>query len=107
MIKKDLEAAVAHVNALQDEGGNPVQFAKDLIHYLRKVLSLKLSPALEKTFEKELTKDEIATAKRLGTASDAKLLVQLIKSLIRAYSEMRYSPFAIVPLEIALTENLS
>ena len=107
LIKKDLQAAVAHVNALADEGGNPVQFTKDLIHYLRKVLSLKLSPALEKTFEKELTKDEIATAKRLGTASDAKLLVQLIKSLIRAYSEMRYSPFAIVPLEIALTENLS
>jgi DNA polymerase III gamma/tau subunit len=107
MIKKDLSAAVAHVNALQDEGGNPVQFTKDLIHYLRKVLSLKLSPDLEKTFEKELTKDEIATAKRLGTAADAKLLVQLIKSLIRAYSEMRYSPFAIVPLEIALTENLS
>jgi DNA polymerase-3 subunit gamma/tau len=107
LIKKDLQAAVAHVNALTDEGGNPVQFTKDLIHYLRKVLSLKLSPALEKTFEKELTKDEVTTAQRLGTASDAKLLVQLIKSLIRAYSEMRYSPFAIVPLEIALTENLS
>jgi len=32
--------------------------------------------------------------------------IALIKSLIRAYSEMRYSPFVSVPLEIAIIENL-
>jgi len=26
--------------------------------------------------------------------------------LIEAYTEMRYSPFAIVPLEVAIIENL-
>ncbi len=106
VIARDLKAALASLAAFGEEGGNPVQFAKDLIHYLRKVLSMKINPVLEKTFEKELTKDEITTAKKLGAAADAAALVKLIKSLIVAYSEMRYSPFAMVPLEVALMENL-
>ncbi|MDE2019505.1 MAG: DNA polymerase III subunit gamma/tau [Patescibacteria group bacterium] len=105
-LAKDLPGAIEALTAMNDEGGSPVQFAKDLIHYLRKVLSLKLNPTLEKAFEKELTKDEIATAQKLAASAEPAFLVQLIKSLIRAYSEMRYSPFAAVPLEIALTENL-
>ena len=106
-VQRDLTAAVVRLNALGDEGGNPVQFTKDLIHYLRKVLSLKVNPSLEAMFEKDLTKDEIATAKKIAAQAEAKFLVQIIKSLIRAYSEMRYSPFAMVPLEVVLIENLS
>ena len=106
IIRKDLPAALAALAALNDEGGNPVQFTKDLIHYLRKVLSLKLSPALEKIFERDLTKDEVAVVKKLGADADAAFLVTLEKAFIRAYSEMRYSPFAATPLEIALVENL-
>ena len=106
IIKKDLKGALAHIIALEDEGHNLVQLTKDLIHYLRKVLSLKINPALEKTFEKDLTKDEVAAAITLGTAADTAFLIKIIKATIRAYTEMRYSPFAIVPLEIALAENL-
>jgi len=84
-----------------------VSFAKDLIHYLRKVLSLKFNPSLDTALEKDLTKDELAAVKKLGASADPALLVKLIKALIRAYAEMRYSPFAIVPLEVMLVENLS
>lgn len=107
IIKKDAKAGLVYISVLSDEGYNLVQFAKDLIHYLRKVLSLKVNPALEKVFEKELTRDEIAAAKKLSAEVDAAFLVRFLKSLIRAYAEMRYSPFAIVPLEVALIENLS
>jgi DNA polymerase-3 subunit gamma/tau len=106
VIKKELRGALAHIATLEDEGHNLIQLTKELIHYLRKVLSLKINPALEKTFEKDLTRDEIAAAVALGTATDAAFLIKIIKSFIRAYAEMRYSPFAIVPLEIALAENL-
>lgn len=104
IIKKDTKNALEYISLLNEEGYNLVQFTKDLIHYLRKVLSLKANPALEKIFEKDLTKDEVAGVKKLGTAADAALLIKLIKSLIRAYSEMRYSPFAVVPLELVLYE---
>jgi DNA polymerase III subunit gamma/tau len=106
IIKKELKGSLAEVAALNDDGYNIVQATKDLIHYLRKVLSLKLNPALEKTFEKDLTRDEIAEAKKMAAAADAAFLVKIIKTLIRAYSEMRYSPFASIPLEIALAESL-
>jgi hypothetical protein len=43
----------------------------------------------------------------LGAGADVATLVKMIKALIRAYAEMRYSPFAIVPLEVALVENLA
>lgn len=106
LLAKDLKGALEYVSLLNDEGYNLVQFAKDLIHYFRKVLSLKVNPVLEKTFEKELTRDEIAAAKKLAGAADTAFLVTLIKSFIRAYAEMRYSPFAVVPFEVALVEHL-
>ncbi|HVM76948.1 MAG TPA: DNA polymerase III subunit gamma/tau [Candidatus Paceibacterota bacterium] len=107
IIKKDVKGSLAAVAELGDEGHNLVQFTKDLIHYLRKVLSLKVNPALEAIFEKDLTKDELAAAKKLTTAADATFLVKIEKSLIRAYSEMRYSPFASIPLEVMLVDELS
>jgi DNA polymerase-3 subunit gamma/tau len=106
IIKKDLPGALAQVATLSDEGHNIVQLVKDLIHYLRKILSLKLSPALEATFEKDLTRDEITEIKRLGASANQAALVLMIRALIRAYAEMRYSPFATVPLEISLVENI-
>jgi DNA polymerase-3 subunit gamma/tau len=107
IIAKDLKGALGYLNELNDEGHNLVQFAKDLIHYLRKVLSLKINPSLEKIMERDLTKDEVAAAMELGAIADVATLVKFLKALIRAYAEMRYSPFAIVPLEVALVENLS
>lgn len=107
MLAKDLPGSLSYLSLLNDEGYNLVQFTKDLIHYFRKVLALKINPSLEKVFEKELTREEIVSVKKLAAPADAAFLVRLMRSLIRAYSEMRYSPFAIVPLEIVLVENLS
>jgi len=106
IVKNNLEEALADLNELQEEGHNMVQLAKDLIHYLRKILSLKMNPVLEKTFAGELTADEIIKLKNLAEFAQKDPAIRLLKSLIRAYGEMRYSPFAIVPLEIALVENL-
>ncbi len=109
MIAKDTKEALAYLAELADEGHNLVQFTKDLIHYLRKTLSLAVNPSLTASFEKDLTKDELAAMQTLGTeqGADTATLVRLIKALIRAYAEMRYSPFAAVPLEVMLVEQLS
>lgn len=107
IVKKDAKGALAHLAVVSEEGHNLVQLTKDIIHYLRKMLTVKLNPALEQTLELELTKDEIARMKAIGAGAEEKFLVTVIRSLIRAYSEMRYSPFAMVPLEVALVEELS
>ena len=107
IIKKDVKGALTNLSELNEEGHNLVQFTKDLIHYLRKVLSLKVNPSLKGIMERDLTRDEVAAAIALGATADTATLVKMLKALIRAYAEMRYSPFAIVPLEVALVENLS
>jgi DNA polymerase-3 subunit gamma/tau len=106
IVKKDLVQCLAHVAELGDEGYNLVIFVKDLIHYLRKALSIKIDPSLATAFEKELTRDEIVILKKLAAETDPAFLVKFLSSLIHAYSEMRYSPFAAVPLEVMLVENM-
>ncbi len=103
---KDLPKALERLNELSESGVNITQFAKDLIHYLRRVLSLKMNPNLEELFDKELTKEDIAGLKEIGAITEADFFIKLIKSLISAYSDMRYSPFAAVPLEVTIIENL-
>jgi len=107
VLKRDLKGSLSYIETLNDEGHNVVQLTKDLIHYLRKALALSLSPRLEEAFRRDLTADEIKELKKLSTLVQRDQCVQLIKALIRAYSEIRYSPFAMIPLEVALIENLS
>ncbi|MBI1838854.1 MAG: hypothetical protein HYR95_00940 [Candidatus Colwellbacteria bacterium] len=107
LLDKDLQASLDYLAEINEAGFNLIQLNKDLIHYLRRVLSLKFDPALEEVFKRELTTEEISWLKKHGSAiKDDQYAINLVKSLIRAYSEMRYSPFAIVPLEIAIIENL-
>lgn len=106
LLKNDLSGALNYIAELDRSGYNIPQFNKDLIHYLRRVLVLKLAPELEKRMSRELTDEELRILKKQGQLADEKKLIGLIKSLIRAYSETRYSPFASVPMEVAIVENL-
>jgi DNA polymerase-3 subunit gamma/tau len=106
IIAKDLESALANINAVHEDGYNIVQFAKDLIHYYRRVLAIRFSPKLEHDFRQLYTAREVDTLLRHSKSIEEKATIALVKALIAAYTEMRYSPFAIVPLELALIENL-
>ena len=106
ILKPNLKAALAYISELNELGYNLVDLNKELIHYFRRVLTLKYNPELETDFKKELTGKELDTIKAHVALFDPTKHLKLIKDLIRAYSEMRYSPFASIPLEIALIENL-
>lgn len=106
LIKGDLEKSLKYLNKINEDGLNIAQFNKDLIHYFRRVLALKFSPTLETDFEKILTEQEISKIKEHSQKIDVQKTINLVKSLIRAYSEIRYSPFATIPMEIAVIENL-
>lgn len=107
VMSKKLDEALRYISELNEEGHNLNQLTRDLIHYMRKALSLGYSPELETSFRGELTEDEIKKLKKLIPLAKPEWTIKFIQSLIRAYSEMRYSPFAMIPLEIALIENLS
>jgi len=106
LINKDLDGAIKKIEILNEEGINFSDFTKDLIHYLRKILTLKLNPSVEYYFAKEMNSEDLKVLKIQAEKADTKNLIKMIKEFIEAYSQIRYSPFGFVPLEVAIIENL-
>lgn len=106
IINGNLSGALTYLADMRNAGVNVMELNKDIIAYLRRALTLRLDPKLETLFRDELTKDDLAHIIAQSAAIDPQKTIALLKSLIRAYSEMRYSPFPHIPLEIALIENL-
>jgi len=106
ILSAGLEPALEFLGEINEAGYNLVQLNHDLIHYLRRVLVLYFDPKMEEYFRDELTGDELEEMKKQSRLIKPEKHIPLLRSLIRAYGEMRYSPFAIVPLEVAIIENL-
>lgn len=106
ILENNLQETLEYISEIQNKGFNIVELNKDLIHYLRRVITLKIDPAFEKIYQDEVTNEEFKKIKEHSAKISIEKHIPLLKSLIRAYSEMRYSPFAIVPFEVAIIENL-
>lgn len=106
IIKSDLPGSLQSLAQVNESGANLTDLHKELLFYMRRVLALKLDPQLESIYIKELTKEDLIKLKEHAQLVDVDKQVGVIKSLIRAYSEMRYSPFPHIPIEIAIIENL-
>lgn len=107
ILKKNLPEALAAVRELGDHGYNLVELIKDLIHYLRKALTISMDPRLEELFREELTDRELRELKAHAALITPAAHIPLLRSLIRAWSDMRYAPFQAIPLEVALIEHLA
>ncbi len=106
LLAKNLPGALSFSAGLYNEGHNIIDLNKELIIYLRRVLALKCGARLEELFAREVTGDELKRIKAASVMADPKFLTGLMRSLIRAWGEARYSPLAIAPLEVAIVENL-
>ncbi len=106
LIKNDLKQSLEFLYDIANKGYNLFQFNKDITEYLRRVLSLSLNPDLEEMFKRELAEAEINKIQQHAKIANRDKLIALIKSLISAYSQMKYNPFPIAPFEIAVIENL-
>jgi DNA polymerase-3 subunit gamma/tau len=107
LLAEDLGRVLDYLAEINEAGFNLIQLTKDLVHYLRRILAYKFDNKLEQYYQREFTQDEVeAIKKHAASVKNVDKVIQLIKSLIRAYSQMRYSPFVLVPLEVAIIENL-
>ena len=107
ILAQNLSGALQYVASIQSEGYNIIDLTKELIHYLRRALTLRYDADIAGLFAGELTERELTALKKHSAGMDGATHVPLLKSLIRAYADMRYSPFASVPLEVALIEHLA
>ncbi len=105
LLKKELKSVLKKLSEINNQGYNLAQFTKDLIQNLRKTAVLKYNPEMKTFFENEMMAEHIGklteNAKIFGDNG-----IALMKNLINAYSQMRYSQFPIIPLEVAIIESL-
>jgi len=102
----NLPKCLEYISGINEGGWNVVELTKELIHYLRRAVTLKFDPTIEALFREELTAREIEMLKKHASLVKSPEHIAFLKSLIRAWSEMRYSPFATIPLEVAIIEHL-
>jgi len=105
LLEKNLSAVLEKISEINNDGYNLSQFTKDLIQYLRRIAVLKFNPQMENLFKKELSHDHLTIMKKHANLFEENHL-RLLKNLIEAYSQMRYSQFPIIPLEISIIESL-
>jgi DNA polymerase-3 subunit gamma/tau len=105
LIKNDSEKVLKLISEIEEGGYDLAQFNKELIKYLRRTAVLNFSPTMEDEFRKELTENHLEKLKKNAKEFETKHL-KLLKNLIEAYSQMRYSQFPIIPLEVAIIDFL-
>lgn len=105
LLSHELSPALKMLAEMYDGGLNIVQFVKDLIQYLRRTAVLHYNPEMKEMFARELMADHVAKLEMHGKQfSDADIL--LLKNLITAHGQMKYSQFPIIPLEVAIIESI-
>lgn len=106
LLEKKVSEALVYISDVQKSGHNIADLAKETVHFLRRALSLSLDASLSKLYTEELTSTELEGVRKASALVSSSKTPSLITALIRAYGEMRYSPFASVPLEVAIIEEL-
>ncbi len=106
ILEGKLSETLEYIAKVHSDGYNVIDLAKELIHYLRRALTLRFDPRIEALFTQELTTEEMKTLKEHSKLVKTPEHPTLLRALIRSYSEMRYSPFATIPLEVTLIEHL-
>ncbi len=105
LIDKDIAKALESLSSIYDGGYNVVQFTKDLIQYLRRAAVLRYNPEMKTLFMRELMSDHVAKLEAHAKSFQDKHIA-LLKALMAAYGQMKYSQFPIIPLEVAIIESL-
>ncbi len=106
VVKNNLPGTLKFLSEIDEQGYNVFQINKILIGYFRKILALRLDPSFEEILKKDFTDEEITTIKNFSKILSQEKGLQILKSLIDAQYQMRYSPVPAVVLEVALIENL-
>lgn len=104
LLTRHTEAALSALAAVHEGGFDLAQFTKDTIHYLRRAMLLAEQPNTQTMFAQVLAPDHL-TKLSDDAAHAGRAALPVLKSLIKAYSQMRYSQFPLIILEVAVIEG--
>lgn len=97
-------AALELINNLAQEGINFVQYAKELVEFLRKILLIKVNGKLDIFTSLELTQELEKSAIDQAQNIELDRLTKAINLFINKEREIKYSDIPQLPLELAIVE---
>lgn len=106
LIGRDQAGLITFIDNLLEEGFDLFQFVKFAINYLRKMMILRVDPALQKIAAGELTDEQAKIIVEQGKKFSESEILRLLKLLIEAEKETKNAPIVQLPLELAVLEFL-
>jgi len=106
LVEKNLKESLLFLRRLEGDGYHLHQFVKTLLEYVRQITLTKVDPAILEISGEEFTKEEKDIIVGQALKVELPWLQQLLASLLEAEGRMKYSEFPILPLELAVIENL-
>lgn len=100
--KKDAAKAIVIVNRLIDDGVDLKKFAFDLVELLRKLMLIKVNPALSVKMGLDMGADVEARLSELGSGLSLVQIVQFIEKFLDARGKLGSSFIKQLPLEMAI-----
>ncbi len=104
LAKKDAGSAIWLLNKLIDEGIDLKQFLSDLIELLRKIMLLKVNPALADRLGLEMGEEIEVRLGQVAQAMTLDFVLKVIEKLTAARIEVKNSFIEQLPVEVAITE---
>ncbi len=103
---KKLSQAISYLNDFHAAGGSSEEFLKSSVNYLRKLMLVKIDPALRQFVATELTDDQfsvmLAQSKRFEQAD----LSATLAALMEAQDNFKKTSQPLLPIELALMKVL-
>jgi DNA polymerase-3 subunit gamma/tau len=107
LAKGDQQGAMAFLSTAAQGGVDADQLAKGFLEYLRQVMITKIDPAILAQAGVALADTQARQLDDYAKELDGKLLVKMIQTFTHARSQIKASPIAILPLELAVIEICS
>lgn len=100
---QDISAALSGVQTAMDQNIDIQLFMKLVLHKLRAILLLRYAPDMSKTLEDEFSAEDYSFLKIIADKKDSHINSKVILELLKAQEQIKFSPIAELPIELALT----
>jgi len=102
LIKKDLKETLKYLNMFAQKGGNPEEFLKSAVNYLRKMLLIWVDKNLRVFVTPELTDDQFSIMMSQSQKLKRDELEEMLKTFIEAEDNAKKTSLPLLPTELAL-----
>lgn len=104
VLAKDSAGAVGFLAEIMDNGYDPNEFANDAIDYLRQAMLLKIDKRSFEPLMANFSKEDLLKLNEQISKLQSVQIVELINLFLEARNQIKFSPIAQLPIELAVVK---